>query len=208
MPKHVLLTAGLLAVAGTSAQAQTTVAPPGAGRVQMQVQNPASPKKPSIYGGSIIWRTETRNDGTALVGDMTFAPGGLKAQVTLSHNTDATMPAQFLAQIKFDIPPNFPEGNVFAVQGVTTSQKPEQAGQPLDGALMKVTQNVYLMGMIDPVDEKGREAKLLKASPFFHINLFFENHHRAIVTFEKGTAGEPLFKATMAQWAQQEKAKK
>jgi hypothetical protein len=162
--------------------------------------------KGRIFEGTVNWRTESQASGTngpletVVIGDLNFPDRKMKALLTLRRNSDPAFPAAFLLQIQMTVPPDYPNGNVGSLSGVNVKHEPEVTGTPLDGVLMKVTTGVFLMGIADPFNEKGRNAKMLQENEWFDVVFAFDNGRRAVLTFEKGPVGDKVFNDAMVAW--------
>ncbi|WP_448951096.1 hypothetical protein [Labrys neptuniae] len=175
-------------------------------RARLMEEDPSAPMKGRVFEGTVNWRTESQASGTngpldtVVVGEINVPDRKLKAVLTLRHNSDRSLPANFLLNIQMNVPADFPNGNVGDVKSVNVKSDPQIPGMPLDGAVMKVTTGVFLMGLLDPPDEKGRNAKMLKANQWFDLLCVFDNGRKAVFTFEKGPTGEKAFNDAMTAW--------
>ncbi|GLS21741.1 hypothetical protein GCM10007874_47580 [Labrys miyagiensis] len=182
-----------------------TQAPEGQ-RARMLEEDPTAPMKGRVFEGTVNWRTESQASGTngpletVVVGELNFPDRKMKALLTLRRNSDPAFPAAFLLQIQMTVPPDYPNGNVGSLSGVNVKHAPQVTGTPLDGVLMKVTTGVFLMGIADPFNEKGRNAKMLQDNEWFDVLFAFDNGRRAVITFEKGPAGDKVFNDAMVAW--------
>jgi hypothetical protein len=179
---------------------------PDGQRARMLEEDPTAPMKGRIFEGTVNWRTESQASGTngpletVVIGDLNFPDRKMKAVLTLRRNSDPAFPAAFLLQVQMSVPPDYPNGNVGALGGVTVKSNPQVTGVPLDGVLMKVTTGVFLMGIADPFNEKGRNAKMLQNNEWFDVMFAFDNGRKAVFTFEKGPTGDKVFNDAMASW--------
>ncbi|CAM5777218.1 hypothetical protein LMIY3S_05926 [Labrys miyagiensis] len=176
-------------------------------RARMLEEDPTAPMKGRIFEGTVNWRTESQASGTngpletVVIGELNFPDRKMKALLTLRRNSDPAFPAAFLLQIQMTVPPDYPNGSIASLSGVNVKHSPQVTGTPLDGVLMKVTTGVFLMGIADPFNEKGRNAKMLQENGWFDVLFAFDNGRRAVLTFEKGPAGEKVFNDAMASWS-------
>lgn len=179
---------------------------PDGQRARMLEEDPTAPMKGRIFEGTVNWRTESQASGTngpletVVIGDLNFPDRKMKAVLTLRRNSDPAFPAAFLLQVQMSVPPDYPNGNVGALGGVTVKTNPQVTGIPLDGVLMKVTTGVFLMGIADPFNEKGRNAKMLQNNEWFDVMFTFDNGRKAVFTFEKGPTGDKVFNDAMVSW--------
>ncbi|MGJ4854358.1 hypothetical protein AB4037_09015 [Labrys sp. KB_33_2] len=175
-------------------------------RARLMEEDPSAPMKGRLFEGTVNWRTESQASGTngpldtVVVGEITVPDRKMKVLLTLRHNSDRSLPANYLLNIQMSVPADYPSGAVGDVKSVNVKADPQVPGLQLDGALMKVTTGVFLMGLLDPPDEKGRNAKMLQANQWFDLVFTFANGRNAVFTFEKGPTGEKAFNDAMAAW--------
>lgn len=176
-------------------------------RARFIEEDPSAPQKTRAFEGTINWRTESQASGnngpleTVIIGDLNFPDRKVKAVLTLRHNSDPALPAAYVMQVQIVVPADYPNGGVNTLKGIAVTSDPEQRGNLLDGALMKVSTGAFLLGTIDPPDEKGREARLLRNYPWFQLMFVFDNGRNAIFAFEKGADGSKVFDDAMASWS-------
>ncbi|MGN8117846.1 hypothetical protein [Labrys sp. 22185] len=175
-------------------------------RARLMEEDPSAPMKGRLFEGTVNWRTESQASGTngpldtVVVGEINVPDRKMKVLLTLRHNSDRSLPANYLLNIQMSVPADYPSGAVGDVKSVNVKSDPQVPGLQLDGALMKVTTGVFLMGLLDPPDEKGRNAKMLQANQWFDLVFTFANGRNAVFTFEKGPTGEKAFNDAMAAW--------
>ncbi|PRH84656.1 hypothetical protein C5L14_26085 [Labrys okinawensis] len=175
-------------------------------RARLMEEDPSAPMKGRLFEGTVNWRTESQASGTngpldtVVVGEINVPDRKMKVLLTLRHNSDRSLPANYLLNIQMSVPADYPSGAVGDVKSVNVKSDPQVPGLQLDGALMKVTTGVFLMGLLDPPDEKGRNAKMLQTNQWFDLVFTFANGRNAVFTFEKGPTGEKAFNDAMAAW--------
>jgi len=159
-----------------------------------------------FYEGTTTWRTQSVSGGsnavleTAIVGEVEIPERKLKVTLTLRRNTDPALPATHTLQIQFAVPSDFPSGGVQDIANVLPKATPQQPGVPLTGGKVKVTNGVFLIGLQDGPQDKGRNLQLLRERGWFDVPLVYDNGRRAILTLEKGVPGERVFEEAFASW--------
>jgi hypothetical protein len=71
---------------------------------------------------------------------------------------------------------------------------------PLAGLAVKVTNNVFLIGLSSVDTDVQRNTQLLKERTWFDIPIVYNNGSRAILAVEKGTPGERAFDDAFTAW--------
>jgi hypothetical protein len=166
------------------------------------------PKDPNgkRYVGSVIWRTETVSPGPGLAPEL-----AVKANIEVPErhfamtfqmvrNTDPALPASHTIDIRFNLPPDFAGGGVASVPGILMKQSEQTRGVPLAGLAVKVTNNVFLIGLSSVDTDVQRNNQLLKERNWFDIPIVYNNGSRAILAMEKGTPGERAFDDAFTAW--------
>jgi hypothetical protein len=179
--------------------------PAVAQRVVLYEEDPKDPQGRQFVG-SVIWRTETVSPGPGLAPEL-----AVKATIevperrfnmsfSMVRNTDSTLPASHTVDIRFNLPPDFPTGGVASVPGVLMKQTEQARGVPLAGLAVKVTNNVFLIGLSAVEGDVQRNTQLLKERPWFDVPIVYNSGTRAILAMEKGTPGERAFNEAFTAW--------
>jgi hypothetical protein len=187
---------------GTAPSAQS---PAVAQRVVLYEEDPADPAG-KRFVGSVIWRTETVSPGPGLAPELAVKASieiperGITMTFSMVRNTDPKLPASHTIDIRFKLPPGFPGGGVANVPGILMKQAEQTRGVPLAGIAVKVTDNVFLIGLSSVDSDVQRNMQLLKERTWFDIPVVYSNGSRAILAMEKGTPGERAFNDAFTAW--------
>jgi hypothetical protein len=181
-------------------------APPAvAQRVVLYEEDPANPTG-KRYLGSVIWRTETVSPGPGLApelavkADVEIPERGVTMAFSMVRNTDRTLPASHTIDIRFSLPRGFSGGGIANVPGILMKQAEQTRGAPLAGIAVKVTDNVFLIGLSSVESDVQRNTQLLRERSWFDIPIVYANGSRAILAMEKGTPGERAFSDAFTAW--------
>src|SRR5262249_28903255 len=150
------------------------------------------------FVGSAIWRTETVSSAPGQPPEMAVRADlevHRKLAMTWSfrRNTDKSLPASHIIDIKFKLRADFPAGDVSKVAGILMKATEQKRGMPLKGLALKLTKGSFQIGLSNMPAEKDRNLRILKDNAWFDIPLVYNNNRRAILAFEKGGAGDQLF---------------
>jgi hypothetical protein len=189
------------AAATPSPQAGTAVA-------QRAVLYEADPNDPQgkRFSGTVTWRTETVSPGPGMApelvvrADLQIPERHMAVTWSLRRNTDKALPASHTIEVMFNLPPDFPGGGISNVPGILMKDSEEVRGMPLAGLAVKVTNGFFLIGLNAADAEMQRNVQLLKERTWFDILIVYANGGRAILTMEKGPAGERAFADAFAAW--------
>ena len=182
-------------------------APTAAQKVVLYEEDPADPNG-KRFVGSAIWRTETVTPAPgqppelAIRADVEVPERKLAMTWSLRRNTDKGLPATHTVEIMFKLPADFPAGGILNVPGILMKQAEQTRGVPLAGLAVKVTNDVYLIGLSNLDADKERNLQALKERGWFDIPIVYSNNRRAILAMEKGTPGERAFADAFKAWKQ------
>jgi hypothetical protein len=158
------------------------------------------------YEGRVTWRTEqTKASGAQKAdrmvrGDIEIPERNLKLVFTLRRNSDPAMPASHTGELTFTVSPDFPSGGIQNVPGILMKTKEEARGTPLAGLAVKVTDDMFLVGLSNVEADRQRNVQLLKEREWFDIPLVYNNNRRGIIAISKGISGERAFTDAFAAW--------
>lgn len=174
-------------------------------RVVLYEEDPNDPSG-KRYVGSVIWRTETISPGPGLAPELAVRANieiperRITMMFSMVRNTDTTLPASHTIDVRFNLPPGFSGGGVANVPGILMKQAEQTRGVPLAGIAVKVTNNVFLIGLSSVDTDLQRNLQLLKERTWFDIPVVYSNGSRAILAMEKGTPGERAFNDAFTAW--------
>jgi hypothetical protein len=179
--------------------------PPGAQQAVLYEETPSDPNGKRLVG-SVTWRTEQTTPATggaselAVVAEARIPGQPLGMTMTIRRNLDRTLPASHTIDIKFDLPPDMPNGGILNVAAVQLKADDQNPGQKLAGSVVKVSPDYFLVGLSAIEMDTRLNLQLLKDRPWFDILFVYGNNHRAILSLEKGATGEKVMAEALAQW--------
>jgi len=191
---------------GQGSQAESS-AVPAPGRVMLYEEDPADAQG-KRYVGWVFWRTEmvSPTPGQALEfivrADVEIPERRITVTMSLRRNTDKDLPASHLIEVMFNLPDDYPSGGVANVPGMLMKQAEDMRGAPLAGLAVKVTSNLFLVGLSSRDADMRRNFQLLKERAWFDIPIVYANGRRAILAVEKGAPGDRAFDDAFAAWGQ------
>ena len=118
--------------------------------------------------------------------------------VTIYKNYDEALPASHLVEVQFA--GKISESPIQRVPALVLKQTEQARGQPLAGAAVPVTNELFWIALSDDQDEITRNIQLLREGSWFDIPILFGDQTRALITFEKGIPGDKVFETVMASW--------
>jgi len=122
--------------------------------------------------------------------------------MSFRRNTDQTVSATHVFELRFKAPSDPPHGEISKLQGLALKPAEKVRGTLLAGQTIKVTPGFFLV-MLSPVQpDMQRNLKLLKDDSWFDVMFLYSNGNRAILAMEKGTVGERAFTQAFGIWGQ------
>ncbi len=159
---------------------------------------------PKAYQARVVWRLDAVNAGqgqplqTVVRGTVDVPDAGLSLAMVLRRNTDATLPASHILELTFtSTDPNRTVRDVGLIQF-----KDDEAGRgsPVSGLPVPVRDNLFLIGLSNLKADIDRNTDLLLKRNWIDLPIRYANGNRAILTFEKGNAGEKVLREAFEQW--------
>ncbi len=160
---------------------------------------------PTAFQGTVTWSLQEGkgSDGRpepSVQGLITVPDRGLTATITVSRNSDSSLPASHLIELAFQVPPNFEGGAIDNVQRVALKATEQDRGDALIAVPAKVTDDVYMVALNDFPDARKTNLDLLKSRNWIDIPVVYRNGRRALLTMEKGPTGTDAFNKAIAEW--------
>ncbi|NLS15348.1 hypothetical protein HGP16_02105 [Rhizobium sp. P40RR-XXII] len=160
---------------------------------------------PSAFQGTVTWSVQEGKgaDGRpepSVQGLITVPDRGLTATITVSRNSDSSLPASHLIELAFQVPPTFEGGAIDNVQRVALKATEQDRGDALIAVPAKVTDDVYMIALNDFPDARKTNLDLLKSRNWIDIPIVYRNGRRALLTMEKGPTGTDAFNKAISEW--------
>ncbi|SCB27775.1 hypothetical protein [Rhizobium multihospitium] len=160
---------------------------------------------PTAFQGTVTWSLQEGKgaDGRpepSVQGLISVPDRGLTATITVSRNSDSSLPASHLIELAFQVPPNFEGGAIDNVQRVALKATEQDRGDALIAVPAKVTDDVYMVALNDFPDARKTNLDLLKNRNWIDIPVVYRNGRRALLTMEKGPTGTDAFNKAIAEW--------
>lgn len=158
-----------------------------------------------ISQGRVVWQaapdaTAAQPDAIVLSMRAEIPERRMVVNLTMRPNGDPTFPASHLVEIKFQLPPDFDGKAVTGVPGLIMKATEQSRGDPLNAAFAKVADNYFWIALGAPEADRQRNLKLLKERGWIDIPLLYDNGRRAILTLEKGGAGDTALATALEAW--------
>jgi len=158
--------------------------------------------------GSVVWRTESVSPGPgrppelAARADIKIPERGMIATLSLRRNSDQSLPASHVIEVKFTLQPQFPGGGIANVPGFLTKDSEQSRGKPLAGVAVKVSSGFFMFGLSAVDADRQRNLQMLKDEGWIDIAIYYSSGERAILAVQKGQTGVRVFNDVFAAWGQ------
>jgi hypothetical protein len=148
--------------------------------------------------GTATWTEITKDGRPAIQAAIRIPDRDVRAIVTIYKNYDEALPASHLVEVQFE--GKLSESPVQKVPALVLKTTEQARGQPLAGAAVPVTNELFWIALSDDKDEVTRNLQLMREGSWFDIPILFSDQTRALITFEKGIPGDKVFETVMAGW--------
>lgn len=162
---------------------------------------------PPVTQGRVVWRLDSVSGEqgqpleTAVVATIDFPEAALQLVMTIQRNLDATLPASHTVKLVFTATGPAGEKRVVQDVGLLAAKDDENArGSPLAGLPVRVRDNLFLIGLSSLRNDVDRNTEMLLHKPWFDLALKYTSGQRAVITFEKGSAGAQAMQRAFDQW--------
>ena len=196
--------------APTSDQVKGSVAAPVPLVTQPAVLYEEDPSDPNgkQYSGTVTWQADSTSSTGDLApeivvkADLEIPQRQMSVAMAFRRNTDQTVSATHVFELRFNVPSDPPHGEISKVQGLALKPSEKVRGTLLASQALRLTPGYFLVTLSPAQADMQRNLKLLKEDSWFDIMFLYSNGNRAILAIEKGTAGEQAFARAFGQWGQ------
>ena len=169
-------------------------------------EDPAHPQTPKAHVGRAVWRLEDVNPGQgqalekAVSANIEVPDAGLTMRLMLRRNLDATLPASHTVELTFTTRAG-ETGRVIRDVGLLQFKNEEAArGTPVAGLPVPVGENLFLIGLSNLQSDVERNTELFVRRNWIDLPIRMASGQRAILSFEKGAAGDQVLTGAFSQW--------
>ena len=148
--------------------------------------------------GSATWAEITKDSRPAIQATLKIPERNVTVTVTIYKNYDTALPASHLVEVQFY--GALSDSPIQRVPALVLKQTEQARGQPLAGAAVPVTNELFWIALSNEDADVTRNVQLLREGSWFDIPILFSDQTRALLTFEKGIPGDKVFETVMASW--------
>ncbi|QBK31664.1 hypothetical protein [Roseitalea porphyridii] len=156
--------------------------------------------------GSTVWSVAQVSPG----GDLPVEPAiraesaipelGLTLEMTVRRNGDATFPASHIVELFFSVPATFEGRGIADVQRITFKNTEQDPGSALIAVPAPIDTNIFLVALTDADTAVQTNTSLMLSQGWIDIPMQYVSGRRALITLEKGAAGDRVFNEVFEAW--------
>jgi hypothetical protein len=179
---------------------------PVAQRAMLYEENQADPQTPKVTQARAIWRLDNMNIGqgqpleTVVRATVDVPDAKMSLSLLLRRNQDQTLPASHTIELAFTTAPGDPTRTVRDVGLLQFKNEETVRGTPVAGLPVPVKENLFLIGLSNLASDVERNTELMLRRNWIDLPIRFTSGQRAILSFEKGLAGEQVLNEAFRQW--------
>jgi hypothetical protein len=180
--------------------------PNAAQRAILYEEDPGNPQVPKATGGRVAWKLDAVNAGqgqplqSAVRATVEFPEAGFSLNMLIRRNLDPTLPASHTVELAFTTRPGEPGRAVRDVGLLQFKVDMGGRGTPVAGLPVPVRDNLFLIGLSNLPGDIERNAELMQRRSWIDLPIRTASGQRAIVSFEKGPAGEQVIRDAFQSW--------
>jgi hypothetical protein len=152
----------------------------------------------------VVWRVDPGTSGNAadatIIGQITLPDRPMTVMLAVHRNPDRALPASHTIDVMFSLPPDSPTRGILDVVGIMMKPNEEASGQQLAGTRVKVSKDLFLIGLSAIDLDVQQNMQVFKDRPWLGIPFVYNSSNRAVLSIEKGETGGKVFGETLARW--------
>ncbi len=156
--------------------------------------------------GATVWSVVQESPG----GDAPVEPAvraeasvpelGLTMEMTIRRNADETFPASHVIELFYRVPNTFEGRGIADVQRITFKETEQDPGNALIGVAAPLDTNIFMIALTDAETAIETNLALIRSQEWIDIPMQYVSGRRALITLEKGVAGQEVFEEVLAAW--------
>ncbi len=155
----------------------------------------------TAINAAVTWQyVQDGPNGPEIEANLDIPDRDMKVRFALHKNTDNTLPASHLIEVTVDTPADFPGQSISEIPRIVLKPSEEARGQPLVGAAAKVADGFFWIALSANQNDIASNLALLRSRDWIDLPFVYGTGQRAILTFEKGPAGEKVFEDAITAW--------
>jgi hypothetical protein len=124
----------------------------------------------------------------------------MSLNLNMRRNLDQTLPASHTIELAFTTPPGDASREVRDVGLLQLKSEEAVRGAPVAGLPVPVKENLFLIGLSNLPADVERNTELMQRRNWIDLPVRSASGQRAIVSFEKGPAGDQVIRDAFQSW--------
>ena len=156
--------------------------------------------------GSTVWSMAQVSPGgdlpvePAIRAEATVPELDLTLEMTIRRNGDATFPASHIVELFFTVSETFQGRGIADVQRITFKNTEQDPGSALIAVPAPIDTNIFLVALTDAATAVQTNTALMLSQGWIDIPMQYVSGRRALITLEKGAAGDRVFSEVFDAW--------
>jgi hypothetical protein len=125
---------------------------------------------------------------------------GMVLNLLVRRNSDPTLPASHTVELNFATRPGEPGRSIRDVGLLQFKNEEAARGTPIAGLPVPVRENLFLIGLSNLQNDIERNIDLIVRRNWIDLPVRMASGQRAILSLEKGAAGEQVVNDAFRQW--------
>ncbi len=148
---------------------------------------------------AVEWRLIPDPSGPIVRAVITVPSRGIQIELSIEENRNPAFAYSHEVDILVTIPPDFAGGGIASVTSLAVKSTEEGIGDILAGVSHSMPPEFFWIELA--AESAQQNVTRLRTRSWFDLAITYTNGQRAVLTFEKGTAGELAFREALAAWA-------
>ncbi|WP_319412973.1 hypothetical protein [uncultured Cohaesibacter sp.] len=167
-------------------------------------EEPGGESEPgSANGGEVIWAVEGDGDGAVVTIEASIPDKNMSFNITMKKNQDAELPASHLIEISATHGDNDADKAIVKIPGLILKPTEQSRGEGLVGAAIRIADDLHWVALTSGDREERYNLELLHLRGWIDIPIQYKTGRRAILTLEKGEAGDRVITQAIQAWTGQ-----
>ncbi len=153
------------------------------------------------FSGSVNWSRAVDELGSpTIIAKANIPARNLGVELLIRRNSDASLPASHLMEVNFIASETFAGGSIEGLPGILLKNEELVQGTPLIGASARIVSNSFLFALSSAPQDIATNINMLENRKWIDLALVYGDGKRAIITLEKDSEAEKMFKEVIKAW--------
>nr|WP_321443579.1 hypothetical protein [uncultured Cohaesibacter sp.] len=156
----------------------------------------------SANAGEALWELEGQGDDAEILISATIPNQNVTFSIKIAKNKDAELPASHLIEISAERATPDEARKIVKIPGLILKPTEQSRGEGLVGAAIKIADDLHWIALTAGEKEERYNLELLALRSWIDIPIQYNSGVRAILTLEKGPAGNRVIEDAIKAWGE------